>query len=57
VVPIYESEAGWGGRYDSFYYFEHFDDAHEFYINYNKTYNNAPTVPSWYMVAFNPKPL
>ena len=56
VVPIYESERGWGGKIDGYAGpFDSFDAAAKWRKKYNDKYNNKPTVPDWYMAAIDPE--
>ena len=57
VVPMYESERGWGGKIDG--YAGPFNERYEavkFQDRYNKKYNNEPTVPDYYIAAKDPVP-
>lgn len=57
VVPMYESERGWGSKIDG--YAGPFDSeplAKNFQERYNRKYNNEPTVPDYYISALNPVP-
>lgn len=57
VVPMYESERGWGGKVDG--YAGPFDDretAKEFQKAFNLNNNNADHAPDWYIAALEPTP-
>lgn len=55
VVPMFESERGWGAKIDG--YAGPFDDieaAAEFRRAYNLKNNNEAQTPDWYIVALEP---
>lgn len=57
VVPMFESERGWGSKIDG--YAGPFDEkatAEAFVEAYNLKYNNEPTVPDYYIAALEPVP-
>ena len=57
VVPMFESERGWGSKIDG--YAGPFDtkaEAEVFVEAYNLKYNNEPTVPDYYIAALEPVP-
>lgn len=57
VVPMYESERGWGAKIDGYTGpFETIEAADTYVKNYNRKYNNEPTTPDYYIVALDPVP-
>lgn len=55
VVPMYESERGWGGKIDGYAGpFSTLEEAKEFAMRYNQTHNNEPVTPDWYIAAMEP---
>lgn len=57
VVPMYESERGWGAKIDG--YTGPFDTAQEadaFVDAYNKKHNSEERVPDYYIKALEPVP-
>ena len=55
VVPMYESERGWGSKIDGYAGpFDTFEEAQTFRVAYNQKHNNAPVVPDWYIAALEP---
>lgn len=55
VVPMYESERGWGAKVDGYSGpFETLEEAKTFVKNYNEEYNSEPVVPDWYIKALEP---
>lgn len=57
VVPMYESESGWGGKIDGYAgLFDTMELAQSFKTAYNNFYNNEATVPDYYIVAQEPVP-
>jgi hypothetical protein len=57
AVDILESESGWGSRIDETLYFDTLEEAKTYAKDYNAKYNNKPTVPAWYMMACEPRPI
>lgn len=56
VVPILESERGWGSKIDGYFgLFDSLEEAEDFKMRYNLKFNSSPTVPDWYMVACDPE--
>ena len=55
-VVVIESERGWGQKVDSVHYFDSFDEAKAFQIDYNKDNADGPA-PDWYMQAGSPQPV
>ena len=51
IVAMIESEAGFGSKIDEMLYFKSEELALLYEKEYNKKYNNRPTVPSWYIMA------
>lgn len=51
LVYMIESEAGYGSKIDEKLYFKSEALALRYVKEYNKKYNNQPTVPSWYILA------
>lgn len=51
IVAMIESEAGYGSKIDEMLYFKSEELALRYVKEYNKKYNNSPTVPSWYILA------
>ena len=51
IVVMIESEAGYGSKIDEELYFKSEALALRYVKEYNKKYNNSPTVPSWYILA------
>lgn len=57
VVPMYESERGWGAKVDGYTGpFETLSAADTYVSNYNKKYNSEKTVPDYYIEALEPVP-
>lgn len=55
VIPMYESERGWGGKIDGYAGpFDSFEAAEKFQNAYNKKYNNEARAPDYYIAAQNP---
>lgn len=55
VVPMYESERGWGSKIDGYAGpFDEREAAVEFQKAYNLKHNNAERAPDWYIVALEP---
>lgn len=55
VVPMLESERGWGSKVDGYAGpFETKEEAERFRDAYNQKHNNSPVVPDWYIVALDP---
>lgn len=55
VIPMLESESGWGSKIDGHAGpFDTKTEAETFRDAYNAKFNNKPTVPSWYIVAQDP---
>lgn len=55
VVPMYESERGWGSKIDGYAGpFDTFEAAKSFQKLYNDTHNNLPRAPDWYIAALEP---
>lgn len=55
VVPMYESERGWGAKIDGYAGpFDTLDKASEFRKAYNDKHNNEAVTPDWYIVALEP---
>lgn len=51
IVAMIESEAGYGSKIDEKLYFKSEALALRYVKEYNKKYNNSPTVPRWYILA------
>lgn len=57
VVPMLESERGWGSKIDGYAGpFESKESALTFMNGYNLKYNNKKVVPDYYIVALEPEP-
>lgn len=57
VIPMYESERGWGGKIDGYAGpFETYEAAAKFQKAYNLKYNNEKFVPDYYIAAQDPVP-
>ena len=57
VVPMYESERGWGAKIDGYAGpFATLEEADDFQRRYNAKNNNEDVVPDWYIVALAPRP-
>lgn len=57
VVPMFESEKGWGAKVDGYAGpFADKDAAEAFRADYNVKHNSAEKVPDWYIVAIEPVP-
>lgn len=57
VVPMYESERGWGSGVDG--YAGPFDAknlADQFAVAYNKKHNSESVTPDYYIKALEPEP-
>jgi len=55
VVPMYESERGWGAKVDGYAGpYDSYEDAIGFVSAYNLKYNNEPTTPDYYIKALTP---
>lgn len=55
VVPMYESERGWGAKIDGYAGpFDTIEAANAFREEYNRKHNNETVVPDWYIVALDP---
>ncbi|API58502.1 hypothetical protein BSL82_03600 [Tardibacter chloracetimidivorans] len=55
VVPMYESERGWGAKIDGYAGpFETIDAANVFRNAYNKKRNNKDQAPDYYILALEP---
>lgn len=52
-VNIWESERGWGQKIDEVKEFDTFEEAQQFFEDFNAR-NNEDTVPDWYMFASVP---
>ena len=50
-VTLTEYERGWGGQPWDSVYFDNEAEARQYAIDYNKKYNNASSVPEWYVRA------
>lgn len=50
IVPVIESEKGWGSKVDDHMVCLSNDDAKAFITEFNSK-NNQPTTPDWYMYA------
>ncbi len=56
VVPMYESERGWGAKVDGYAGpFASLDAAASFKSAYNRKYNSEETVPDYYIKALDPQ--
>ena len=56
VVPMLESERGWGQKIDGYAGpFETLESAVEWAREYNQKHNDEKSVPDWYMVALTPQ--
>lgn len=57
VVPMFESERGWGSKIDGYVGpFETVEAADTYVKNYNAKYNSESTVPDYYIKALEPVP-
>lgn len=57
MVPVIESERGWGSKIDDYMVCNTEDDAKVFVHDFNSR-NTEKTTPEWYMYAdFEPRPL
>ena len=57
IVPMYESERGWGAKVDGYTGpFESIEAADLYVKNYNLKYNNERIVPDYYIKALDPIP-
>lgn len=57
IVPMLESERGWGNKIDGYAGpFHSLQAAKNFQREYNRVNNNADRAPDWYIVALDPKP-
>jgi putative IMPACT (imprinted ancient) family translation regulator len=57
VVPMFESEQGWGSKIDGHAGpFDSKEDAASFMKRYNTHYNNEKITPSYYIMALDPVP-
>lgn len=57
VVPMTESERGWGSKLDGYAGpFASKEDAERWAQAYNRKYNNKSKVPDWYIRADSPVP-
>lgn len=57
VVPMYESERGWGAKIDGFAGpFDTPDAAIKFQNDFNNKHNGKALVPDYYILAMNPVP-
>jgi len=57
VVPMLESERGWGSKIDGYAGpFDSLADALLYFQNYNRKHNNDCQVPEWYIAPLNPIP-
>lgn len=55
VVPMLESERGWGSKIDGYAGpFDTLVQASQFTVDYNKKNNNEAFTPDWYIVALAP---
>jgi hypothetical protein len=55
VVPMLESERGWGSKIDGYAGpFDSYEAARAFEKAYNKLHNNKDITPDWYIVAPDP---
>ncbi len=55
VVPMFESESGWGSKIDGYAGpFETKEQAEAFRKAYNNKWNNEKEVPDWYIMALEP---
>lgn len=55
VVPMYESERGWGSKIDGYAGpFGDIETANKFRSYYNKANNSETVTPDWYIVALEP---
>jgi len=53
IVPVIESERGWGSKIDDYMICLSYKDAEEFIKEFNSK-NISTTVPNWYMQAESP---
>lgn len=55
VVPMYESERGWGAKVDGYVGpFDKYEKAIGFIYAYNLKYNNEDQAPDYYIKALTP---
>lgn len=55
VVPMFESERGWGAKIDGYSGpFDSIEAANAFRSAYNLKNNNEAETPDWYIVALEP---
>ena len=55
VIPMYESERGWGSKIDGYTGpFESKNAAETYKKNYNLKYNNEKNTPDYYIMALEP---
>lgn len=50
-VQLTEYERGWGQKPWDTIYFDNAEEARKYAEDYNKTHNNEPSAPDWYVVA------
>lgn len=56
VVPMYESERGWGAKIDGYAGpFASKEAAADFQAAFNKKNNNEAKTPDWYIAALTPQ--
>jgi len=57
VVPMFESERGWGCKIDGYAGpFDTLEDAEAFEVKFNLKHNNLPKAPDYYIMAMEPVP-
>lgn len=55
MVPMFESERGWGSKIDGYSGpFESFEAARDFQRAFNLKYNSEDVVPDYYIKALDP---
>jgi hypothetical protein len=55
VIPMYESERGWGSKIDGYAGpFNSSEEAFTFMHAYNRKYNSESIVPDYYIAALDP---
>ena len=55
VVPMFESERGWGSKIDGYAGpFDNYDLAEDFQKRFNEKNNSETKVPDWYIMAQSP---
>lgn len=55
VIPMYESERGWGAKIDGYAGpFGSYEAAKAFQTAFNDTHNNLHHAPDWYIKALDP---